>query len=121
MRLLPVGFCVLAFAGASALAQAGAAPAYLVAEFTVTDSAASKAWGEKASAVVKAHGGTFIATRAKPFAVVGDPPEYATIVRFESMEKARAYMDSAENKALAPERDKSGKFRTYIVEGAGSP
>ena len=35
------------------------------------------------------------------------------------MDKARAYANAAE--ALAPERDKAGKFRTYIVEGAGAP
>jgi hypothetical protein len=35
------------------------------------------------------------------------------------MDKARAYANAAE--ALAPERDKAGKFRTYIVEGAASP
>ena len=121
MQLLPVGFCVLALAGASAFAQTNATPVYLVAEFTVTDAATSKAWGEKAFAVVKAHGGTFLAGRAKASAVVGDPPEYVTIIRFENMDKATAYMNSAETKALAPERDKSGKFRTYIVEGAGSP
>ena len=67
----------------------------------------------------KPYGGVVLAVRAKPSAVVGDPPEYATIVRFESMDKARAYANAAE--ALAPERDKSGKFRTYIVEGAASP
>ena len=117
MRLLFVGFCILALAGASAFAQTK--PAYLVDEFTITDPAASKAWGEKVTAVVKAHGGAVLAARAKPSAVVGDPPEYATIVRFESMDKARAYANAAE--ALAAERDKSGKFRTYIVEGAGNP
>ena len=117
MRLLLVGFCVLALAGASAFAQTK--PAYLIAEFTVTDPVALKAWSEKVSAVGKPYGGAVLAVRAKPSAVVGDPPEYATIVRFESMDKARAYANAAE--ALAPERDKSGKFRTYIVEGAASP
>ena len=117
MRLLLVGFCVLALAGASAFAQTK--PAYLIAEFTVTDPVALKAWGEKVSDVGKPYGGVVLAVRAKPSAVVGDPPEYATIVRFESTDKARAYANAAE--ALAPERDKAGKFRTYIVEGAASP
>ena len=91
----------------------------MIAEFTVTDPVALKAWGEKASAVGKTYGAAVLAVRAKPSAVVGDPPEYATILRFESMDKARAYANAAD--ALASERDKAGKFRTYIVEGVESP
>ena len=45
---------------ASAVAQAPPKPAYLVAEYTVTDDAAFKAWGEKSAALATAHGGEFL-------------------------------------------------------------
>jgi uncharacterized protein (DUF1330 family) len=59
-----------------------------------------------------------LATRTKTEASGGQPPPNVTIIRFESTEKARAYVNSAENKALAAERDKAGKFRNFLVEGA---
>jgi uncharacterized protein (DUF1330 family) len=121
MRAIPVGLCILALSAASASAQSRPAPAYLVAEYEIIDPAGMKAWGAKARALAEARGGQFLAVGSKVAPVVGAPPQNATIIRFESMDKARAHFDSAEYKALAPERDKSAKFRTYLVEGTGAP
>src|SRR5690348_15252750 len=118
MRSMSLAICALTLSTAAAFGQIKPAPAYLIAEFTITDPAGMKAWGEKTTPVVKAHGGEFLARRTKTEAAAGEPPPNVTIIRFDSMEKARAYINSAENKALAPERDKAGKFRNFLVQGA---
>lgn len=121
IRLIHVGMCVLALTGANAFAQTKPPPAYLVAEYDVTDTAGFRKWGEQARALATEHGGQFLAVQSKIAPVIGEVPKNATIVRFENMDKAKAYVDSAEYKALAPERDKAARFRTYIVEGVAAP
>jgi len=121
MRAIPIGPYILALSAVSAFAQPRPTPTYLVAEYDVIDSAGMSAWGTKARALAETHGGQFLATRSKITPVIGDPPKNATIVRFESMDKAQGYLNSTEYKALIPERDKSAKFRTYLVEGAETP
>ena len=100
----------------AAEAQAPPKPAYLVAEYTVTDDAAFKAWGEKSAALAKAHGGEFLVRGGHPATAAGEAPSRATIIRFESMEQAKAYFELPENKALAAERDKAAKFRSYLLD-----
>jgi uncharacterized protein (DUF1330 family) len=96
---------------------AAAAPAYLVAEYEVTDASALKEWGQATAPMVKAYGGQFVSRGHTPVAAVGEPPKRATIVLFESMEKAQAYLSAPEYTALAPKRDKAAKFRSFLVSG----
>ena len=50
--------------------------------------------------------------------VLGNAPKRVGITEYSSAEKARAWVDSPERKALAPSRDKAINFtRQYIVEG----
>ena len=114
-KFFVAGLTMLAMT-ASAVAQAPPKPAYLVAEYTVTDDSAFKAWGEKSAALAKAHGGEFLVRGGHPAIAAGEAPSRATIIRFESMEKARSYFELPENKALAAERDKAAKFRSYLLE-----
>ena len=67
MRTIPIGLCLLSLAG-SAFAQQKPTPAYLVAEFDVLDAASLKKFGDASNAVVKAHGGQFLAREAPPVA-----------------------------------------------------
>ena len=54
----------------------------------------------------------------KIVAVLGDPPKRVGVTEFESLNKAEAWINSPERKALAPQREKAVKFiRQYIVEG----
>ena len=94
-----------------------AAPAYLVAEFEVTDAAGFQQWATTVAPVFKAYGGQFLVRANKPVAHAGEAPKATTIVMFESMEKAQGYLSSAEYKAHIPDRDKSSKFRSYLVGG----
>jgi uncharacterized protein (DUF1330 family) len=89
----------------------------LVAEYEITDAANFQKWGVASNSVGKAHGAEVLSRRNKVAAAAGDPPKNVTIVRFPSMEKAQEYLQSAEYKALIPNRDASAKFRSFVVQG----
>ena len=79
----------------SAGAMAQPKPAYLIAEFDVTDAARYQKFGVASNSIVKAYGGEFLSRRNKAISAAGDPPKNVTIVMFPSMEKAQAYLGSA--------------------------
>jgi uncharacterized protein (DUF1330 family) len=67
----------------------------------------------------KAAGGNldFVPPGENIVALVGDAPKRVGVSEWESMEKARAWFNSAERKALAPQPDKAQKItRQYLVE-----
>ena len=101
----------------AAMAQSTSNPAYLVAEYEITDAANFQKWGVASNSVGKAHGAEVLSRRNKVAAAAGDPPKNVTIVRFPSMEKAQEYLQSVEYKALIPNRDASAKFRSFVVQG----
>ena len=50
--------------------------------------------------------------------VLGDAPKRVGVTEFDTTEKARAWIDSAERRELAPQRDKAVKFTSqFIIEG----
>ena len=116
MRVLTISLCSLVLTG-SAFAQQKPAPAYLISEFEVRDDASYKKFREEVSPIIKAHGGQLVARAGNVMPLIGEAPKNVTVVMFESLEKARAYSQSSEYKALAPLRDAAGKFRVYVVEG----
>src|SRR6202171_962838 len=72
----------------------------------------------KAQAAIKAAGGKFLAAGGKTTTIEGEPPKSRiTIQQWDSVEKIKAFRDSAAYKELQPLRDKLAKFRTYAVEG----
>lgn len=99
-----------------AFAQPKAGPVYLVAEFEVTDPAVFKKFGAATNPLVKAHGGEFLSRLNKVTPAAGDVPKNVTILSFPSLEKAQEYLASPDYKALVPDRDKSSKFRSYLVQ-----
>ena len=92
--------------------------AYLVTETQIFDAAAAIATSQKIQTVIRAAGGrTIISNRGKITPVVGDAPARFGVSEWESIEKAQAYINSPERKALEPEREKSTKtVRQFIIE-----
>ena len=119
MRLLPVGLCVAVLA-VGAITKVSAAPAYWIAELEITDAAKLKEFGTASNPVVAKYGGVFLSRRNKPEAALGTPPSSVTIIQFESMEKARAYLNSPELKALEALRNQAARFHAYLVPGGDS-
>lgn len=93
--------------------------AYLVTESELLDATALAAYLPKAREAIRAAGGNidFIPAGGKVVSVVGEAPKRAGISEWESLEKAQAWINSAERKALAPQRDKMQKVtRQFIIE-----
>ena len=90
-------------------------PAYLVVEYEVTDPVGWKEYTDAARAL--GGPGRFLVRAAKGVPHAGEPPRSITIVTFPSMEAAEAFDSSAAYTALKANRDKSAKWRSYVVEG----
>jgi uncharacterized protein (DUF1330 family) len=95
------------------------APVYQITEVEIFNPEAySKDYAPKARAAIEAAGGKFLAVGGKTTALDGEPPKSRIVIQqWESIEKIKAYRESAAFKELLPLRDKFGKFRTYAVEG----
>jgi len=89
---------------------------YFISESEVVDRAAVDAWNSQVQQAIKAAGGNLVVGE-KVVAVLGDPPKRVGVTEFESLNKAEAWINSPERKAMAPQREKAVKFiRQYIVE-----
>jgi uncharacterized protein (DUF1330 family) len=94
-------------------------PVYQVTEIEILDTDAYvKDYLPKAVAAIKAAGAKFLVSGGKTTAIDGDPPKSRIVIQqWDSVEKLKAYRESAAFKELQPLRDKLAKFRTYAVEG----
>ena len=94
-------------------------PVYYIAEIDVTNlDAYRKEYAPKAQALIKKHGGRFLAAGEKVTAIEGAPPKTRVALQvWDSMEKIQAWRNSAELKELRKVGDKYAKFRAYTVEG----
>ncbi len=119
-----VGLAMLAGFGLGAIAVQGLhaqakPPVYYIAEIDVTNlDAYTKEYAPKVQALIKASGGRLLAAGQKVTAIEGAPPKpRVAVLVWDSMEKIRAYRDSAEFKELRKTGDKYAKFRVFTVEG----
>jgi uncharacterized protein (DUF1330 family) len=96
--------------------------AFLVSETEPLDRAALAAYVPVVQAALKAAGGSpaiISSIGGKVVRVVGEPPTNYVVSQWESLEKAQAWLASAEWKALTPQREKSYRtVRQFIVEAA---
>jgi len=94
--------------------------AYYVVEIEVLDAAAQAAFAPVTQAVQSAAGGRpFRTAGGKIAGFVGTPPKLVAISEWDSLERVQAYVNSAANKKLEPQRDKAVRIiRSYAVEGA---
>jgi uncharacterized protein (DUF1330 family) len=93
-------------------------PVYVVAEIDVRDvEAYTKEYAPRAQAIIKQHGGRFLAAGQKVTALEGAAPKRVAIQQWDSMEKVKAWWDSAERKEVRPIGEKYATFRVYTVEG----
>ncbi len=104
--------------GLQAIHAQGKPLAYLVAEVEVTDATTYQAYSKAVNPIIAKHGGKFIVRGGKTLSVAGEPPKRVAIATFESMDQGAAFEADPDYKALIPMRDKSSKYRAYIVEGA---
>jgi uncharacterized protein (DUF1330 family) len=93
--------------------------AYSVAESEVLNDAALAAYIPPVTAAIKAGGGRTFNTTGRIIGRVGEVPKRVSIIEWDSLEQAQAFLDSAAYKNLAPQQNKAVKFtRAYLVEAA---
>ena len=106
--------------GMAQTAVAQTKPAYLVSELEMKDvNAYLNDYAPKIRAVYAQYGATFIVGTGQVQSVdqTGAAPQRMVIAKFESMEKAQAYLKSSERAALIPLRDRIANIKSYLVEG----
>jgi uncharacterized protein (DUF1330 family) len=122
-----IGLSVLAGVALGAIAIQGLhaqakGPVYFVSDITeVTDPEGFKAVGERSTASgaasLKDFGGQYISRTESIIAMDGTAPKRFVIIRFDSVEKAKGWYNSAEQKRFTEIRMKTSKSRSFIVEG----
>jgi uncharacterized protein (DUF1330 family) len=94
------------------------APAYYIAEFELTDPEGIRPYSAGVAATFEPFGGRFIVRGGEIAALEGERLKGRLVmIQFDSMEKARAWYQSADYQKLLPIRQRSGNSRTLIVEG----
>jgi uncharacterized protein (DUF1330 family) len=87
----------------------------------INDAAAFKAGViDKASATaaeMKAAGGEWVIRNTKFTSLDGTPPERLVIIKFDSVEKAQAFENTASQKEMNAARMKTTNSLSFIVEG----
>ena len=92
--------------------------AYVITEIEVINQEAQNAYLPKVGAVIKETGGAYIARGGKIVALEGgDAPKRATIVVYDSLDKAQASRNSPAWAALSEDRKKAIKARSWVIEG----
>ena len=91
---------------------------YVIAEITVLDAEAYKAYAAATGPLVTKFGGTYLVRGGQTEAVEGDKPNgRVVVIEFASLAAARVFEDSPEYRAVAPLRQKSASSRIFLVEG----
>src|ERR1700692_4863863 len=97
--------------------------AYSVAEFDVLDDAAFAAYLPVVAPVIKAGGGRTFSTSnsGRIIAITGASPKHVSLIEWDSVERAQAFLDSEAYKNTWPQRDRAEKFtRAYLVEATAN-
>jgi uncharacterized protein (DUF1330 family) len=95
------------------------APVYYISEIDISNpDGYAKEYLPKASALIKASGGKYLAAGGKVTTFEGDPPKSrVTVQQWDSVEKIQAWRNSPEFKEARNIGDKYAKFRAFAVEG----
>lgn len=98
--------------------QAGKGPAYYVADFDLKDPEAIKPYRDQVDATFKPYSGRYVVRAGQLDRLEGNPPSHRLIIiKFDSLEQARAWYNSPEYARIRPFRQRSGHTDSYIVEG----
>ena len=90
-------------------------PAFQVVEYEITDPVGFQTYIKGADAIHSSR--VFLARHAKGTSLSGEPPKWIGILKYPSLEDALAFDSSPEYTALKAVRDRSTKWRSFVVEG----
>jgi len=93
--------------------------AYIIANITVTDPAQYEEYKRLSSHAMRVHGAEVCVRGGRTEVLEGDwQPERIVVLKFPSLEQARAFNDSAEYAAARRARQGAALMRMILVEGA---
>jgi len=93
-------------------------PAYVIVDVEVTDPVAYEPYKKLAEKTVRAYGGKYIARGGRTETLEGDwQPHRLVILEFESVERAKEWLNSPEYRGPRQMRHQSAKSRMIVVEG----
>jgi uncharacterized protein (DUF1330 family) len=94
-------------------------PVYYIGEIDVHNvDAYLQDYAPKAQALIRSHGGRFVAVSNNPTPVEGTPPKSRVVIQqWDSMEKINAWRSSPEYKELRKIGDQHATFRAFAVPG----
>ena len=94
--------------------------AYILANVQVTDPVQYEEYKRLSSIAMKAHGAEVCVRGGKVDRLEGDwTPDRVVLLKFPSVEAARAFNDSAEYGAARQARQGAAVMRMVLIEGAG--
>ena len=92
--------------------------AYILANVDVKDPAASEEYKRLSTIAMKAHGAEVCVRGGKTEVLEGDwTPHRVVLLKFPSMEKAKAFYDSTEYRAAIKARENIAVMRMVLIEG----
>lgn len=93
-------------------------PAYVILDITITAPKLFDQYKQLAPATIEAYGGRYLARGGNAESLEGDwMPNRIVILEFESMDKAKAWMNSSEYREARAMRHQAATSRTIVVEG----
>ena len=97
-------------------------PAYLIANIKVTDPVRFGEYRDKVAPMIARFGGRYLIRGGEVTPVEGDPRlERVVVLEFPSMEKLRAFYDSADYAPLIALRQSAAEGTVALVEGYAEP
>lgn len=94
--------------------------AYVVVEIEVQDAAPYERYKQAAPASISAYGGRYLARGGRTEVLEGEwTPNRLVILEFESVERAKAWLDSPEYREARALRQASARTNMVVIEGAG--
>jgi uncharacterized protein (DUF1330 family) len=93
-------------------------PAYIIVEIEITEPVGYEQYKEQAATTVHKHGGKYIVRGGKTEVLEGDrQPKRIVILQFDSMERAKEWLNCEEYREPRKLRHKTAKTNMILVEG----
>ncbi len=95
-------------------------PAYVIADIEITDAELYKEYVKLAPAAVAQYGGRYLARGGHTEVLEGEwQPHRLVILEFESVERAKAWLNSPEYAPARALRQRSARSNLVVIEGVG--
>ncbi len=96
-------------------------PAYIIADVEVTDPAQYEEYKKLSTAAMQAYGAEVLVRGGRSERLEGRAPGRVVVLRFPSLQAARAFYDSAEYARARAARANAAIMNMFIVEGLAQP